>query len=92
MTKIHLQANKGERREPMAMCSTRRNSDGTVRNNGRQTYVGMRSDIVKFDAFKAAPAMNRCAHCCDILLERRNIQRKKEGKIPVNHYNQGWEQ
>lgn len=92
MTKTHLQANKGEIREPMAMCATQMTGVGKVRNNSRRTYVSMRSEIVKLDAFKTTPAHNRCAHCCDIFLERRNIWRKKNGKAPVEHYNDGWEQ
>lgn len=95
MAKVHLQANSGENREPMAYCSARwvLNAQGQVRvrDNGRRSYVGMGSPIVNLEGFKATPATDRCAHCCDKLLERRNIKRKAEGKDPVAAYNHGWE-
>jgi hypothetical protein len=92
MTKIHLQANSGLRREPMAMCASRMTGQGTVMNNNRRSYVGMCSEIVRLDAFKAAPEADRCAHCCDQLLIRRNAQRREKGKNPVARYNEGWDQ
>lgn len=91
MTKIHLQANTGEHREPMAMCSTRVGSNGKVYNNGRKTYVGMGSEIVRISEFKLIHEATRCAHCCDILLERRNIKLKKNGMAQIARYNEGWE-
>ncbi len=91
MAKVHYQANKGIRREPMALCSTRMNAKGNVEDNGRRSYVGMSSPIVMPDVFKATPAADRCAHCCDRLLEVRNFLRKRDGKPPIKAYNEGWE-
>lgn len=91
MSKVHLQANAGNTREPMAMCATQYNAAGKIMDNRRSTYVGMTSAIVRLDALKATPAADRCAHCCDILLVRRNLQRKAKGKAPVKSYNEGWE-
>lgn len=91
MTKIHLQGNAGNTREPMAMCSTVL-VNGKVRNNGRRSYVGMGSPIVKLAEWKATPAEHRCAHCCDVYLERRNIIRRAKGLEPVRAYNEKWDQ
>lgn len=89
MAKIHLQANTGARREPMAMCSTYLTAQGTVKNNHRRSYVGMSSAIVSMKEFAAASEADRCAHCCDIGLARRNRQRKLNGKEPISHVCEG---
>jgi hypothetical protein len=91
MAKVHLQGNKGETRDPMAMCATQYNGAGKIVSNHRASYVNMRSEIVKLADFKNVPASLRCAHCCDLLLIRRNRQRKEKGLLPVKHYNEGWE-
>jgi len=92
MAKVHLQGNAGLRREPMAMCSTRLTANGTVVNNNRRSYVGMGSQIMKLGEWKKIPEEHRCAHCCDIYLERRNIIRKEKGLEPVKAYNEKWDE
>lgn len=74
MAKIHLQSNKvtAERgNSPIAMCASRLNSKGRINYNSRRTYATMNSVIARGAEFAATPAANRCAHCMDILQERR---------------------
>lgn len=69
--KTHLQANKGESKAPFALCASRVNAHGRVEFNGRRSYLYMASEIVQGPAFVATPQADRCAHCFDVLLQRR---------------------
>lgn len=92
--KVHLQGNAGKTREAMALCSIQyvSTADGIkARNNSRRSYVGMASEVVRFEEFKAAPEADRCAHCCTALLPMRNRQRAAKGLPPVTRYNEGWD-
>lgn len=81
--KTHLAANKGISRALFAVCASRTTGRGTVVNNSRRTYAFMSSEIVDFAGFKATPAADRCAHCVDIGLQRRNRVRREKGLAPV---------
>lgn len=82
--KTHLAANKGINREFFAVCASRLTGRGTVVNNSRRTYAYMASEIVDFEGFKATPAADRCAHCVQVGLDRRNRQRRIKGLAPVD--------
>lgn len=69
--KVHLQANKGDRMDPFAMCASQMDARGSVRFNGRSSYRFMASTIVRGQAFIDTPAQDRCAHCVDVLRQRR---------------------
>ena len=71
MTKVHLQANKGDRMEPFSYCASQKDARGNVRFNGRSSYRFMRSSIVRAQEFVDTPASDRCAHCVDVLRQRR---------------------
>jgi hypothetical protein len=71
MAKVHLQANKGERMEPFAFCASQMDRNGRVSFNGRSSYRFMRSTIVRGQEFISTPAEDRCAHCVDVLRQRK---------------------
>jgi hypothetical protein len=79
--KIHLQANAGIRMAPFAFCASRINGRGKVEFNGRRSYAFMASEIVSAEKFIATPSANRCAHCCDVLRQRRDRHPKTYAAI-----------
>lgn len=78
--KIHLQANKALNQDPYAVCASRPAGNGKVRKNSRRTYAFMASEIVHYADFKNVPAADRCAHCMDMGLEKKNRARKAKGQ------------
>lgn len=89
--KTHLAANKGINRALFAVCASRMTASGKVNNNSRRTYAYMASEIVRFEAFKATPAAERCAHCVDMAVAHRNRQRHDKGLPPVKTLFEGIE-
>lgn len=82
--KIHLQANKGITQAAFALCASKPVGNGKVNRNSRSSYQFMSSEIVGIDTFKATPAANRCAHCCEQYLIKRNRMRAEKGWKPVD--------
>lgn len=81
--KIHLRRNKiDEGQTPIAVCAARSIGNGKCIPNSRSTYRFMASEIVDINGFRAAPASDRCAHCCDMGLVFINQLRAKKGKEP----------
>lgn len=85
MAKIHLRANKltGENRA-RSICASKV-VNGKVYNNSRATYRFMASEIVGLDEFKNLPENDRCAHCMEAGLIKRNTERRAKGLAPVSH-------
>lgn len=83
MTKVHLQANSGESMEPFAMCASQLDGRGKVRFNGRSSYRFMRSTIVRGQGFIDTPAADRCAHCVDVLRQRKAMRPNLAARIFV---------
>lgn len=85
MAKVHLAANKGTNGQSIyARCAAKSLGNGMSRKNSRKTYAFMASDIVDFATFKRIDANERCAHCVDMGLSVRNMQRKAKGLPPVS--------
>ncbi len=82
--KIHLRGNASHSETWKATCSLKAIGNGMVNHNGRNTYRFMASEVVGFTAFCAANPSDRCAHCVDIGLARRNTKRKEKGWSQVN--------
>lgn len=80
-TKVHLQANSGENQAPYSFCASQLTSQGRVRFNGRRTYVNMSSTILRTCEFAATPAADRCAHCVDVLRQRKAMYPKTFARI-----------
>jgi hypothetical protein len=80
--KIHLRRNKNPEIMEVAACATNPYSQKIFRNQ-RTSYQSMSSEIVSWEAFKATPADERCAHCVEAALVIRNRQRKAKGLPPV---------
>lgn len=53
---------------------------GKTRMNARTTYRHMDAVVLSPDEFRAAPAEDRCAHCCDRFTPMMNARRKVAGK------------
>ena len=82
--KIHLRGNaKSDTNIAKSMCSLRSIGNGKVRFNSRNTYSFMASEIVGFLTFRELSSTERCAHCVDMGLAKRNSQRKAKGWQPV---------
>ncbi len=80
MSKIHLRGNaKTDTNVARAICSLKSVGNGKVRANGREKYQFMASEVVSFSAFREVPTADRCAHCVDVGLIKRNKQRKLKG-------------
>ncbi len=76
-TKIHLR----QTAEGRTACSVRGvRADGTVIFNSRATYRNMAVVAVRPEEFRAVPAEQRCAHCCDRFTPMMNARRRKAGK------------
>lgn len=81
MSKVHLRGNKAlNGQAEMAICATRSIGNGKVVYNDRSTYARMSSKIVGYVEFKDTPAANRCAHCMEEGLIRKNMARKAKGQ------------
>lgn len=62
-------------------CATRgQRADGTLIRNARRCYQYMGTIAVDPEAFRAAPAADRCAHCCGRFTPMMNARRTKSGK------------
>jgi hypothetical protein len=87
MAKIHLRANKlvDETTRPRAVCASQIGSNGKIKNNGRDTYRFMASEIVGRLEFAKVDAKDRCAHCLDTGLQMRNVFRKQNGLPPLEN-------
>lgn len=53
---------------------------GKTRLNGRLTYRDMAANVVDPEEFRATPAEDRCAHCCDRFTPMMNARRAVAGK------------
>ena len=84
MTKVHLQANKGENKAPFAFCASRINGKGKVEFNNRRSYAYMASTIVRTAEFIATAPADRCAHCVDVLSQRKAMYPKTFQAICVD--------
>lgn len=74
--KIHLrQGQKGT----TACASQGVNSKGNIIRNSRRTYQHMAVEVVSPDDFRALPAADRCAHCCDRFTPMMNRRRAIAG-------------
>ena len=73
-SKVHLQANSAASMDPFSMCASQLDGPGKVRFNGRSSYRYMRSTIVRGQAFVDTPAADRCAHCVDVLRQRKAMR------------------
>jgi hypothetical protein len=69
--KTHLQANGATAIEAFAFCASKLTAAGKVRHNARRSYTTMGSPIVLPSAFIETAAADRCAHCVDVLRQRR---------------------
>lgn len=75
--KVHLrQGTNGT----TACASKGTRKDGTVIRNSRTTYQHMGAVAVTPEEFRATPAADRCAHCCDRFTPMMNARRAKSGK------------
>lgn len=75
--KIHLRQTTAGR----TACSVRgRRADGTIIFNSRDTYRNTGATAVSPEEFRATPAEDRCAHCCDRFTPMMNARRKASGK------------
>ena len=81
MSKIHLRGNAKKEANDVArsICSLRSIGNGKVRANGREKYQFMASEVVGFLTFRDVKSSDRCAHCVDMGLIKRNKQRKAKG-------------
>ena len=55
-------------------------NDGSIARNARTTYQAMSATAVSPEEFRAVPAADRCAHCCDRFTPMMNARRAKAGK------------
>lgn len=85
--KIHLRGNAKTSEIAHSICSLKSIGNGKVRGNGRDKYQFMASEIVGFLTFREVPAAERCAHCVDMGLIKRNAQRKAKGFSQVTNIN-----
>lgn len=89
MAKIHLAANKGnDGAELYALCASKSLGNGTCVKNSRKTYVEMRSVILSAAEYKKTPSSDRCSHCEQMGLTKRNKQRAAKGLPPVNSFDE----
>lgn len=87
MTKIHLRANKltGDNKA-RALCASKSIGNGKTINNSRSTYRFMTSEIVSPEEFRATPIADRCAHCLQAGLTKKNAQRREKGLPPTETF------
>jgi hypothetical protein len=77
MSKVHVYGSKDHAH---AACAMRSVGNGKATSNSRSTYQNMGSEIVApAEFYRVAPA-DRCAHCCERVLEIANRQRANKGK------------
>lgn len=83
--KVHLIANKlTGSNVAYALCASKPVGNGKVRRNSRSSYQFMASELVPLEGFKATPAADRCAHCVEQYLIKRNKARAEKGWKPVD--------
>jgi len=70
--KTHLTYKAGGKETGAAFCG----------NNNRNYKYGL--IVVSAKEFRNVPAIDRCAHCERIYLEKRNVQRISKGLHPVS--------
>ena len=70
--KTHLTYKVSGKETGAAMCG----------NNKRNYKYGL--TVVGVKEFRNVPAVDRCAHCEQIYLEKRNTQRRAKGLSPVS--------
>ena len=75
--KIHLRQGKNG---TTACASQGVDRNGHVIRNSRRTYQCMNVEAVTPEEFRAVPASDRCAHCCDRFTPMMNARRKITGK------------
>lgn len=76
--KIHLM--QGTDGTPACACSGFNAKTGKIRRNSRTTYQFMGAKSVTPEEFRATPAEDRCAHCCDRFTPMMNARRAAVGK------------
>lgn len=75
--KIHLRQSV----QGSPACSIRGvRANGKCIRNARTTYQHMGAVTVMAEEFRAVPAADRCAHCCDRFTPMMNERRAKVGK------------
>ena len=75
--KVHLRQGK----DGTTACASRGvRANGTIIRNSRTTYQKMAVVAVTPEEFRATPAADRCAHCCDRFTPMMNDRRRKSGK------------
>ena len=75
--KIHLK--QGVNGTPACAASGFNSKTGKIRRNGRTTYQHMAATVVSPEEFRAVPAEDRCAHCCDRFTPMMNARRAAQG-------------
>lgn len=84
-SKVHLIANKlTGTNVAYALCASKPAGKGLVRRNSRSSYQFMSSEMVDEATFKATPAADRCAHCVEQYLIKRNKNRAAKGLKPID--------
>ncbi|MES2814486.1 MAG: hypothetical protein V4720_06290 [Pseudomonadota bacterium] len=78
MTKTHLM--QGANGTPACAVSGFSKQTGKIIRNGRTTYQHMGAKSVTPEEFRATPAEDRCAHCCDRFTPMMNARRALSGK------------
>jgi len=61
-------------------CSCVGERNGKIIRNSRTKYQHMSAKSVTPEEFRATPAADRCAHCCDRFTPMMNARRVKAGK------------
>lgn len=75
--KIHLK--QGTNGTPACASSGFDAKTGKIRRNSRTTYQHMQAASVSPEDFRATPAEDRCAHCCDRFTPMMNARRSVLG-------------
>lgn len=76
--KVHLQ--QTIQGTPACAASGFNAKTGKTRLNSRITYRHMSATVVTPEEFRATPAEDRCAHCCDRFTPMMNARRAAVGK------------
>ena len=71
--KIHLR--QGVNGTPACAANGFNSKTGKIRRNGRTTYQHMSATVLSPEDFRAVPAEDRCAHCCDRFTPMMNARR-----------------
>lgn len=76
--KVHLR--QGTNGTPACAARGFNAKTGKIIRNQRSTYQHMSAVSVDPEDFRATPAEDRCAHCCDRFTPMMNARRKLTGK------------